>query len=204
MLKAAQELMQQGGWAMWPLLALSLVSITLCTERTIFWIRLHRPGVRRWLRTTRHALRNGQPDKVNALVSTGVPLYAAVVASMLQRSDEPAVIEAIEETRVPLERFATTLSTIIAAAPLLGILGTVTGIIRSFNILGQVDAGIVADPAAVASGIAEALLTTAFGLIIATATIFPYAWFRANVTHAISAMESLAAAAQQGTSKQSS
>lgn len=194
--------MQQGGWAMWPLLLLSLVSITLCTERTIFWLRLHRPGVRRWLKHTRHALRNAQHDKVQGLIATGVPLYAAAVSSMLTRNDEPAIVEAIEETRHPLERFATTLSTIIAAAPLLGILGTVTGIIRSFNILGQVDAGIVADPAAVASGIAEALLTTAFGLIIATATLFPYAWFRANVTHAISAMESLAAAAQQGTTQQ--
>jgi biopolymer transport protein ExbB len=198
MFELAKDLMRQGGWAMWPLLVLSLVSVTLCTERSLFWIRLHRPGVRRWLRFTREALRKGDATQVELLCARGVSLYAAVASAVLARHDEPAVIEAIEETRLPLERFGTTLSTIIAAAPLLGILGTVTGIIRSFDILGQMDTGVMADPAAVASGIAEALLTTAFGLIIATATLFPYAWFRANVTQSISAMESLAAAAQQG------
>jgi biopolymer transport protein ExbB len=85
------------------------------------------------------------------------------------------------------------LSTIITAAPMLGILGTVVGIIQSFGLLGSVDT--VADPSAVAGGIAQALYTTAFGLIVALVTLFPYAIFRSLADKAFARLETLAAIA---------
>ena len=80
------------------------------------------------------------------------------------------------------------------AAPMLGILGTVLGIIKSFGLLGaSVDAGAAADPTAVATGIAQALYTTAFGLTIALLTLFPYAIFRACADRAFTRLETFTA-----------
>ena len=86
-----------------------------------------------------------------------------------------------------------TLSTIITAAPMLGILGTVLGIIASFQVLAEQTA--VTDPARVSQGIAEALVTTAAGLLIAVVTLFPYNALRAQVDRTLSRIESLAASA---------
>ena len=88
------------------------------------------------------------------------------------------------------------LSTIITAAPLLGILGTVMGIIQSFRLLGE--QAVLTDPSDVAGGIAAALLTTALGLIIALVTLFPYMLFRGWSSRTIGRLEALIAAAQQG------
>ena len=84
------------------------------------------------------------------------------------------------------------LSTIITAAPLLGILGTVIGIISSFQVLSEQTAAT--DPRSVSHGIAEALLTTAAGLTIALVTLFPYMAFRGQIDRTLGRIELLAAA----------
>jgi biopolymer transport protein ExbB len=94
-----------------------------------------------------------------------------------------------------------TLSTIITAAPLLGILGTVIGIIRSFNLLGVED--VMTDPRAVSVGIAQALITTALGLVVALVTLFPYMIFRAQSERAVGRLESVIASAQLGAGRAS-
>ncbi len=83
----------------------------------------------------------------------------------------------------------TVLDTMITVAPLLGILGTVIGIISSFKILGT--AGI-ADPKLVTAGIAQALITTATGLTISIVTVFPYNYFKSRIENAIHVMEKYA------------
>ena len=88
------------------------------------------------------------------------------------------------------------------AAPMLGILGTVTGIIRSFAAVGAQAAGGAGaegptDPTLVADGIAQALYTTAFGLLIAIVTLFPYVIFRARIDRALGRLELLAAAGME-------
>src|SRR5690606_10220492 len=115
---------------------------------------------------------------------------------------EVAAREAIEIVRPAIERFSATLSTIITAAPMLGILGTVTGIIRSFAAVGAqaaagAGAGEATDPTLVADGIAQALYTTAFGLLIAIVTLFPYVIFRARIDRALGRLELLAAAGME-------
>jgi biopolymer transport protein ExbB len=86
-------------------------------------------------------------------------------------------------------RFMGLLDTMITVAPLLGILGTVTGIIDSFNML---DTRGLEQPQAVTAGIAEALITTAAGLIIAIATLVPFNMFNARIERAARTIEKYA------------
>ncbi|MEZ6005473.1 MAG: MotA/TolQ/ExbB proton channel family protein [Planctomycetota bacterium] len=86
--------------------------------------------------------------------------------------------EGLEAAERVIARGMVLLDTVITVAPMLGILGTVTGIIQSFELLGG-DAK--PDPLGVSSGIAEALITTAIGLVVALGTILPYNWLRAKI-----------------------
>lgn len=85
-----------------------------------------------------------------------------------------------------MRRFMGVIDTMITVAPLLGIFGTVLGIITSFEMLGT--AGIQ-DPKAVTAGVAQALITTAAGLAIAILSVFPYNYFNAKVELAAQDME---------------
>ncbi|MEO0716705.1 MAG: MotA/TolQ/ExbB proton channel family protein [Planctomycetota bacterium] len=193
------SLIQRGGWVMYPLLLLSLTALTLITERTIFWLRLHTAARRRTLNLiAQRARRNELPAAEELATRDGSPYGSFAAALIKTRRETPntdleaAAQQHLEDVRIPLERFGVVLATIITAAPMLGILGTVTGIIRSFNLL---DADQIAvDPAAVAGGIAEALFTTAFGLLIALVTLFPHAIFRAQTDRALNRLDALAAA----------
>lgn len=184
---------------MLPLLILSVVSLTFIVERSWFWLTVHRPRRIRWLQQLKKALRGGDRRQIAELLEGERSPYGQVGRSLLENGASDAVaVEALELQRPKLDRFMVSLSTIITAAPLLGILGTVIGIIRSFELLGEGSEGGLADPSAVSAGIAEALLTTAMGLVVALVTLFPYMIFRAQVERAIGRVESVIAAAQQG------
>ena len=85
-----------------------------------------------------------------------------------------------------LERFLNTLGTIAGVSPLLGLLGTVTGIIKAFN---AIQAGGMGDPRALSGGIAEALITTAAGLMVAIPALIAYRYLRGKVDRIVIAME---------------
>ncbi len=190
-------LIQRGGIVMVPLLVLSVISLTLIVERAWFWISMHGPGRPARLGRLNASLRAGDLSQIKKALLPRRSVYGHVVRQLLEQGTSDAVaIETIETQRPRIDRFMATLSTIITAAPLLGILGTVIGIIQSFNLLGVQDT--LTDPRAVSTGIAEALLTTALGLVVALVTLFPYMIFRAHVERSIGRMESLIAAAQQG------
>ncbi len=133
-------------------------------------------------------------DKIRNRARADSTLEARLVSLSFssENRSEPILIGHIESLRPSIERFAPTLGTIIAAAPLLGILGTVTGIIQSFDLLGE--ASTVSDPTVVAGGIAEALYTTAFGLCIALITLFPHVYFKSRADRALGRLEILAGA----------
>ncbi len=192
--------MVRGGWVMWPLLLLSVVSVTLCIERGWYWITLHSPGRRRRLNRLNTALRTGNRPEAERLAQRAQrSVYSVLAGRLLGESASDAVaIECIEELRPAVERFMPTLSTIITAAPLLGILGTVTGLISSFELLGT--SQMITDPREISGGIAEALISTAAGLIVALVTLFPYMIFKGQVERAYRRMESIIAAAQHGLS----
>lgn len=190
-------LLERGGYVMLPLLVMSIVSLTLIVERAWFWSVSHRPARVKRLSRLNDTFRRGDRASAAELVANDRSPYGEVARHLLGHGATEAVaVEAVESQRPRIDRFMVTLSTIITAAPLLGILGTVIGIIQSFNLLGEQDT--LTDPRAVSAGIAEALLTTALGLVIALITLFPFMIFRGHVDRAIGRLESVIAAAQQG------
>ncbi len=190
-------LIGRGGYVMVPLLALSVISLSLIIERALFWMVTHWPSRLRRLGKLNNALRQGQSNVAMALAAGDGSVYGRVARRLLgQGASDAVAVEAVELQRPRIERFMVTLSTIITAAPLLGILGTVVGIIQSFRLLGEQTT--LTDPREVAGGIAAALLTTALGLIVALMTLFPYMIFRSQAGRALGRLESVVAAAQQG------
>jgi biopolymer transport protein ExbB len=194
-LERLADLFLTGGPVMWPLLALSVVSVAITIERSVFWLRTHRPGWSRRLDRLAGVLRTGDRAAAKQAATSDASLYGAVVRDLADHPQGDGVaIELVERFRPRFERSHAVLATIVTAAPLLGILGTVLGIITAFDLMSA--EGGVADVASVAAGIAEALITTAFGLIVALVTLFPYMAFRAQADRAIGAIERLVASSQ--------
>jgi biopolymer transport protein ExbB len=187
----------RGGWVMWPLLLVSMVSLAITLERAWFWLRLHSNRESGRIRKLSKAFRNGDRSKAEEFLEAPGGVYDQLGRRLLEDGPDDAIaLETIEELRGQTERFNGILSSIITASPMLGILGTVTGIIQSFELLGGTRT--LVDPRDVSAGIAEALITTAAGLIIAIATLFPYMIFRAQADRALGRFESLVTAAKQG------
>lgn len=175
------DLFQKGGIVMYPLLVCSLVSLTVIIERSLFWIRKDRQKdnalVDELLELAR--LRKHQEIRAKAQES-GDYVVRVLVCGLVHREyslSKAMEMAALEEIK-RMKRRLPVLDTMITAAPLLGILGTVIGIIHSFDMLGR--AGIQ-DPQAVTAGIAQALVTTAAGLLIAIFALFPYNYFMSKV-----------------------
>jgi biopolymer transport protein ExbB len=186
------DLLEKGGIIMYPLLACSVISLTVILERILFWIRettrMDHSLVDHVLELAR--MKKYEQIKTPARGPSDYVLRVLVCGLVhkdysLSRAMEMAAIEEIKR----MKRYLPVLDTMITAAPLLGILGTVIGIIHSFDMLGK--AGIQ-DPQAVTSGIAQALLTTAAGLLIAIFTLFPYNYFMSKVEKAAVRIEKYA------------
>ncbi len=191
------SLIDKGGYVMVPLFILSVISVALILERCWFWLLVGGRGSMKRLEKLNSVLRRGDFVKAKEMVKRDSSPYGQVAKQLLEDGSSDAVaMEAVEIQRPRIDRFMVALSTIITAAPLLGILGTVFGIIQSFRLLGE--QAVLTDPSDVAGGIAAALLTTALGLIVALVTLFPYMLFRGWSSRAIGRLESVIAAAQQG------
>ena len=185
------ELIKAGGLLMWPILLCSVISLAIIVER--FWS----------LQQKRIAPKNlvgrvWQWEKVGHLdakrihdLRMGSPLGKILAAGLVNRVHDRVVMkESIEEVgRVvahELERFLNTLGTIASITPLLGLLGTVIGMIKVFAVITSHGVG---DPSVLAEGISEALLTTAAGLSVAIPTLMFYRFFRGRVDELIVTME---------------
>ncbi|MEO0587605.1 MAG: MotA/TolQ/ExbB proton channel family protein [Planctomycetota bacterium] len=197
--------MQRGGVVMWPLLLLSVASAAIAFERVWFFVVQNHPAQVAKVRRLAERLRGGDAAGARAMVEADGTVYGRAVAAMIEAglpAGEAATAEAVEAQRGRLERFLPTLSTIITAAPMLGILGTVIGIITSFEALGgpgdgAAGAAAATDPRLVSSGIAEALLSTAAGLTVSLLALFPYNAFRAQVDRTLSRLEMLGQSAER-------
>ena len=190
-------LMDRGGYVMIPLLILSVCSLALIIERICFWVTLTGRSHLERMDGLNAALQSGDADRARGMVESDTSPYGRVALRMLDDGPSDAVaMQAVDSIRSGLDRYMVVLSTIITAAPLLGILGTVIGIIQSFQLLGS--QSTLTDPREVAGGIASALITTAFGLIVALVTLFPYMIFKAQSSNALGRLETLIASAQAG------
>jgi biopolymer transport protein ExbB len=190
-------IMERGGPVMWPLLIVSIVALAVTIERTWFWFNLHTGRESRRYRQLLNAFRNGDRSKAESILRNPGSVYDRLARRMLEDGpDDATALEEIDNLRTQTERFSSVLSTIVTASPMLGILGTVTGIIQSFELLGGNQS--IIDPNDVSGGIAEALITTAGGLVIALMALFPYMIFRTQSDRALNRFEAMVTAAKQG------
>ena len=190
-------LIERGGFVMWPLLIVSVISVAITLERLWFWGRLNSGRETARIRKLLRALRNGDRTRAEECLEEPGGVYDQLARKMLEEGPDDAIaLETIEDLRSVTERFSGVLSTIVTASPMLGILGTVTGIIQSFELLGC--ARTIVDPRDVSGGIAEALITTAAGLIIALGTLFPYMIFKTQSDRALGRFEAIVTSAKQG------
>ncbi|MGM0644528.1 MAG: MotA/TolQ/ExbB proton channel family protein [Thermodesulfobacteriota bacterium] len=178
------NLFESGGFLMYPLLLCSIVSLTVIIERVIFWLsagmETNRKVIERIFELTEKEDFEGVKKAAEGSKSYVVRV---LLSGILHRDYDPvkAMELAVTDEFMRMKRYMGILDTIITVAPLLGILGTVAGIIESFDMLG---AGGIEHPQAVTGGIAKALITTASGLAIAIITVFPYNYFNSRIERA--------------------
>ncbi|HEY8521218.1 MAG TPA: MotA/TolQ/ExbB proton channel family protein [Gammaproteobacteria bacterium] len=177
------EIVKAGGWTMLPIIACSVVAVAIVLER--LWT-LQRKRVLPPDLTQRVAewIRSGQLDQghLQALHQSS-PLGQVLAAGLARRHLPREIIkESIEDSGRhvvhELERYLNALATIAGVSPLLGLLGTVSGMIRAFSAITTQGVG---NPTVLAGGIAEALITTAAGLIVAIPALIGYRFLRGRV-----------------------
>jgi biopolymer transport protein ExbB len=184
----------RGGPVMWPLLAVSILGVTVAIWR---WMALRHAtrGIEPLMRELRERVSAGDiPGAIAACDRVGGPVASIVKAGLLRVGRPKDEIElslqdASAHELAELERGLPVLATVAMVAPLLGFLGTVTGMINSFEALAAVGLN---NPSAVASGISEALITTAAGLIIAIPIQMIYNYFVTRVNGTVRHMEAAA------------
>jgi biopolymer transport protein ExbB len=192
-----KEMFIRGGPLMWPLLICSIVSVTISIERVFFWWREHRQRRSDLIEDIFWKTQDGQVESLlekgqkQTGEAPGRDFALRVLLCGLAHRDcglretmEVAATKEIDRMRRGLD----ILDTIITMAPLLGILGTVLGIIDSFDLLGS--SGIE-NPKAVTGGIAQALITTAAGLTVALVTLVPFNYFVERVRKATNEINNL-------------
>lgn len=159
---------------MWPLLLTSLVALTVVIERIMFTIRERR---RRRHDVVEQILANVERGNVDAAIKCGQQTQDFVAKTLVyglthrQQSFSNALLLAANQELKRFSQGLSTLDTIITLAPLLGLLGTVTGMIRAFGLLGTKE---LEAPVVITGGISEALIATAFGLFIAIIALIPF------------------------------
>ena len=186
------DIFRHGGPVMYPLLACSIISLTVIIERLFFWIRTDLNRNRSLTDEVLELSRAGDWEAIRVLTQDSKDYVIRIlIAGILHR--EFSMAKAMESAAADeirrMRKFMGVMDTMITVAPLLGIFGTVIGIIISFKALGS--AGIE-QPQAVTAGIAQALITTAAGLGIAILSVFPYNYFNSRIEDAVLAIEKYA------------
>ena len=191
---AGFEFIERGGFMMYPLLISDLIALTVIVERLYtFKNRFVMPpgSVNEVLRqiqanqlTQADALCRNAVNPVAAVLSSGIEHFGSPIAEM-----ELAMKNRAEEWIPRLEKRIEIIDTVITAAPLMGLLGTITGMMASFRVLSEKG---VNEPNAITGGVAEALIATATGLVIALICLVAYNYFSTRVKVFIYELESIA------------
>lgn len=178
------ELFQKGGPVMWPLLVTSLVAMTVAFERLLFIFREKSRRDPALVEKILTDTERGDPDAAIRAGKGSGDFVARTLVYGLQHREKTFSNALLQAANKELKRFnqgLSVLDTIITLAPLLGLFGTVTGMIHAFGLLGGSELGA---PAAITGGIAEALIATAYGLVIAIVALIPFNYLNARVEEA--------------------
>ncbi len=172
------NLLMSGGWMMIPIIGCSLLALTVSIERFIYFRNFQASRlapkmlslIEQEKFTDALAVAEPQPSPVLRVISTGVHQRTNYPSQAMEAA---AIVELTKMKRgLPL------LDTVITLGPLLGLLGTIIGMIDSFGIMSQTGLG---NPHAVTGGVAEALICTAAGIVVAVTTLIPYNFFVARM-----------------------
>lgn len=185
------EIIKSGGWLMWPIIFCSILAMAIICER--FWtLRKNRilppdlvPKV--WSLAREKKLDDATIRRIKVSSPLGAILAAGLVNSRYGRDVMKESIEEVgRQVTHDLEKYLNTLGTIASVSPLLGLLGTVFGMIQTFNAIMQYGVG---DPAHLGGGISVALITTAAGLTVAIPSLIFYRYFQGLVDAYVLNME---------------
>jgi biopolymer transport protein ExbB len=185
------EIIKAGGWLMWPLILCSVISIAIITER--FWTLRRGRILPKYVVTqiwTWYKRNELTKESINTLRESS-PLGRVLAAGLVNRHHSRAVMkESIEEAgRLEvheMERFLNTLGTIAAVAPLLGLLGSVVGLMEVFSSMTTHGVG---NPQALGAGISKIMIATASGLTVAIPSLIFYRYFQGLVDEIAMLME---------------
>jgi biopolymer transport protein ExbB len=185
------ELVKAGGYVMWPIILCSIAAAAIIVER-LWTLQESRVipkeltnKVLQWIETRQ------LNDKMIHALEQNSPLGKVIAVGLANRHrSRDILVERVVDTGRhvvhELERFIGMLGTIASISPLLGLLGTVTGIIRAFNDITVQGSG---DPRILSGGIAQALITTAAGLVVAIPALVGYRYLRGRVEVLVVQME---------------
>ncbi|MFW6138169.1 MAG: MotA/TolQ/ExbB proton channel family protein [Spirochaetota bacterium] len=189
------EIMQKGGIIMWMIGFLSFVAVIIICERLLYFRKI-RVDEEKMINRLKAVLEKGHYDEALSICENNPsPITNLMKVGIEHRRYSPdtirdSIMDAANLEIPKLEKHLPALGTITHIAPLLGLLGTVTGNISAFGVLGRF--GSVGDPGLLAKGISEALLTTAAGLIVAIPAIIFYNYLVNRVNHTILRLENRA------------
>lgn len=175
------DLIERGGPIMWPILVVAAVAVCIIVERLFWWISTAWRRDPQTLEAVYEAMERGQMDEAIQRSSGAVDPVVRMVHHGLNHphtSMEGALEVASGQELRAAGRFLSAMDTIVTLGPLLGLLGTVTGIMGSFSSIGSAELAVEK----VTGGIGEALIATAAGLGIAIVTLIPMNWFHSRLS----------------------
>jgi len=185
------EVFEKGGFLMYPIFICSLIAMTIFFER-MFYLKSIKTKSKKYVLRVKNLVKKGSIElAISACRKSTTPISKLMLAGLMKfgrgRDEMKVAVEDRAKQEIPiLERNLATLSTIGNITPLLGLLGTVFGMVKAFNVIAIVGVG---NPVALAGGISVALLTTAFGLSVAIPTVVVYNYLSHRVDELIREME---------------
>jgi len=185
------EVFEKGGFVMYPILICSLAAVTIFFER-MFYLKSIKTKSKKFVLRVKNLVKKGSIEMaISACRKSPTPISKIMLAGLMKfgrgRDEIKEAVEDSANQEIPvLEGNLSTLSTVGNITPLLGLLGTVFGMIKDFNVISIMG---VSKPELLAGGISEALLTTAFGLSIAIPTVVIYNYLSHRVDKLIREME---------------
>jgi biopolymer transport protein ExbB len=178
--KTPMELFHAGGYIMWPILILSLVGVTVVTERIIFTLREMKARNPQVVESMLEKVESGDVDGAIALGRETNDFIARIMVYTLSHRESSLQNAFIRSSSAELNRYGQgmpTLDTCITAAPYLGLIGTITGMMTTF---GNMQGDISSAAAQITGGVAEALIATACGICIAVIGLLPFNYLNAR------------------------
>ncbi|WP_235277683.1 MotA/TolQ/ExbB proton channel family protein [Methylacidiphilum kamchatkense] len=170
---------------MWPILALSVITLAVIFERLLFLIEISRNRKRKLVTKFLELVGHGRYEEALAIAEKNKDYVLKVLQEGLKHKDgalEDALLEAASEQLERFNKGLVVLDTAVTLGPLLGLLGTVTGMMHAFSIVGSGE--IAGKQAAITGGVAESLIAVSFGLAVAIVAIIPLNFFNARMDRA--------------------